>query len=159
MTGAAPFGGETALDTLDRVRRESPVPPSRVNPRVARDLEVICLKCLEKDPAAAVLVGAAAFRGPGPIPGGEPIAARATGMLERGWLWCRRNPRLAGAISSTVGALIAAAVISMAYAVEQSRARKWIGHLLDESKQLTHELRRQGDELKESLAHFEPIGR
>ena len=50
VTGAAPFGGETALDTLDRVRRESPVPPSRVNPRVPRDLEVICLKCLEKDP-------------------------------------------------------------------------------------------------------------
>ncbi len=36
VTGAAPFGGETALDTLDRVRREPPVPPSRVNPRVSR---------------------------------------------------------------------------------------------------------------------------
>ncbi len=77
---------------------------------------------------------------------GEPIAARATGMLERGWLWCRRNPRLAGAIGSTAAALVAVAVISAVYAVEQSRARNRIGGLLDESKQLTRAL-------KDSLAH------
>ena len=69
LTGTAPFGGETALETLDRVRREPPVPPSRVNPGVPRDLEVICLKCLEKDPQRRY-ASAQAGRGSLSLPGG-----------------------------------------------------------------------------------------
>src|SRR5208337_504407 len=50
FTGRAPFGGDSVIDTLEQVRERAPDPPRRINPRVPRDLEVICLKCLEKDP-------------------------------------------------------------------------------------------------------------
>jgi serine/threonine-protein kinase len=50
LAGKAPFGGESVVETLEAVRQRAPEPPTRANPAVPRDLEVICLKCLEKDP-------------------------------------------------------------------------------------------------------------
>jgi len=50
LTGHAPFSGDSALDTLEQVRERVPEPPSKHNPRAPRDLVVICLKCLEKQP-------------------------------------------------------------------------------------------------------------
>ena len=51
LTGKAPFGGDSVMDNLDQVRERPPEHPGRLNANVPRDLEVICLKCLEKAPA------------------------------------------------------------------------------------------------------------
>jgi serine/threonine protein kinase len=82
LTGRPPFAGSTLLETLDQVREHDPVPPGRLNPRVPRDLEVICLKCLNKLPAdryggAELLADdLEAFLA------GEPIRARSLTPLE-----------------------------------------------------------------------------
>src|SRR5262249_7398019 len=51
LSGRPPFTGATVLETLEQVRSRDPVPPSRLQPRTPRDLETVCLKCLQKDPA------------------------------------------------------------------------------------------------------------
>jgi tRNA A-37 threonylcarbamoyl transferase component Bud32 len=96
LTGAAPFGGESAVETLDRVRREPPVPPSRVNPKVPLDLETICLKCLEKDPTRRYASAQALADDLSRYLAGDPILARPVRMSERAVMWARRRPAIAG---------------------------------------------------------------
>jgi WD40 repeat protein/serine/threonine protein kinase len=95
ITGRPPFRAETPLDTVLQVLHDEPVPPRRLHPRLPRDLETICLKCLEKEPrkryasALALAVDLHRFRKH------EPIHARPTPFWERGWKWARRRPAVA----------------------------------------------------------------
>ena len=57
LTGKAPFGGESVIETLDAVRSRPPESPRKLNPKIPRDLELISLKCLEKDDGYAILLG------------------------------------------------------------------------------------------------------
>src|SRR4029077_10160985 len=63
---------------------------------------------------------------------GEPISARRTGSRERAWLWCKRNPWLASAVGSTAAAVVAVAVVSTVFAIEQTRAKNRINGLADD---------------------------
>jgi tRNA A-37 threonylcarbamoyl transferase component Bud32 len=92
LTGRAPFAGKEAMDVLYRVMSEEPLSPRRLNAKVSRDLETICLKCLEKDPKrryasaadlAADLTSFVEF---------EPIRARPPGLAGRAMRWARRRP-------------------------------------------------------------------
>jgi tetratricopeptide (TPR) repeat protein/tRNA A-37 threonylcarbamoyl transferase component Bud32 len=109
LTGRTPFLGASILDTLQQVRNQEPVPPSQLQPKVPRDLETICLKCLQKDPhkryadAGALAEDLRRFRA------GEPILARRVGRVERAWRWCKRNPKIA-ALSTAVGILLIVSV-------------------------------------------------
>jgi WD40 repeat protein len=123
LTRRAPFGGGSAEATLAQVRESLPTPPSKINPRVPRDLQVICLKCLEKDPARRYASAQELADDLGRYLGGEPIHARPVGKAQRAWMWCRRNPWLAGALGSTAAALLGLAVMSLLYASQSNRAR------------------------------------
>src|SRR5262249_7396117 len=59
LTGRPPFRAETLLDTVLQLLSEEPVPPRRLQPKLPRDLETICLKCLQKEPAKRYLSAAA----------------------------------------------------------------------------------------------------
>ena len=106
LTGHAPFVGSSLAETLDKVRGDAPEPPAQVNARVPRDLEIICLKCLEKDPQRRYPSARALADDLHRWLGGEPIEARPVGPATRAWMWCRRNP-----VPAALGALCVTAVL------------------------------------------------
>jgi serine/threonine-protein kinase len=95
LTGRPPFRAATLLDTILQVVSEEPVPPSRLNAKLPRDLETICLKCLEKSPAKRYVSAAELADDLMRWQKMEPILARRTSALGRGIRLCRRNPLVA----------------------------------------------------------------
>jgi serine/threonine protein kinase len=108
LTGRPPFSAETSAETLKQVMTEEPVPPSRLNSRVPRDLQTICLKCLQKDPARRYESAAHLADDLRRFTRGEPIQARPSGVTERAIKWCRRRPAAALAIVVSTVALTGA---------------------------------------------------
>jgi eukaryotic-like serine/threonine-protein kinase len=92
LTGRPPFRGESATDTQRQVVHDEPVFPSRLNTKVPRDLETICLKCLAKEPQRRYANAAALGDDLRRFEEGRPIQARPVSWGERSWRWCRRNP-------------------------------------------------------------------
>ncbi len=107
LTGRAPFKAGSILDTLQQVKTQEPVAPIEFAPSVPRDLETICLKCLEKDPARRYASAAALADDLGRFLDGRPIVARPVSMPERLWRWAKRNPRIA-ALSAGIALVLAA---------------------------------------------------
>jgi serine/threonine-protein kinase len=106
LTGRPPFLGESALETIKLVATTDAVPPTRLRPGVPRDLETICLKCLEKDPARRYATSAALADDLRRFLDGRPIAARPVGAAGRSLRWARRNRTLA-AVSTVLAAVFA----------------------------------------------------
>jgi WD40 repeat protein/tRNA A-37 threonylcarbamoyl transferase component Bud32 len=118
LTGRPPFREETPLETLVHVREHEPARPSSVHPQVDRDLETICLKCLEKDPDRRYGSAEALAEEFERWLAGEPIQARPVGRLERTWRWCKRNP----VVSSLLAAVVLVAVVGLAGVLSQWQA-------------------------------------
>src|SRR5262249_13988447 len=95
LTSRPPFMAASILETLEQVRSQEPVPPSRLVPRLPQDVETICLRCLQKEPAKRYPSARALGEDLDRFLAGEPIQARPVGGVERLWRWCKRNPRVA----------------------------------------------------------------
>ena len=92
LTGRPPFGGANALEIVRQVLDDEPVAPSRLRPHVPRDLETICLKCLQKAPEERYVDAAALADDLSGFLKGEAIKARRVGHVERMLKWARRHP-------------------------------------------------------------------
>jgi serine/threonine-protein kinase len=123
LTGRPPFRGETAAETVLQVISQDPVPPSRLSTRLPRDLETICLKCLEKEPGRRYVSAAALADDLRRFGEGRPIQARPVGHAERLWRWGRRNPT-AAALLATALALIGLALGGGTWFVQQRAERR-----------------------------------
>jgi WD40 repeat protein/tetratricopeptide (TPR) repeat protein/predicted Ser/Thr protein kinase len=100
LTGRPPFRAESSAETLYQVVTQDPVAPSRLNARVPRDLETICLKCLEKEPARRYATPADLADDLRRALDGEPIHARPVPLWEKGWKWARRRPAIATMVAA-----------------------------------------------------------
>ncbi|MBP7937523.1 MAG: protein kinase [Phycisphaerae bacterium] len=95
LTGQPPFAADTPLATLQQVRDSEPRRPSTINRRISRDLETICLKCLEKDPHRRYPSAGALAEDLERWLEGRSILARPVGQTAKFWRWCRRKPLIA----------------------------------------------------------------
>ncbi len=113
LTGRPPFRSESPVETIRQVLEDEPVPPTRLNSKVPRDLETICLACLRKDKAQRYNSAAVLADDLRRFLDGVPIHARPVALPERAVKWVRRNPSLATAIGSVlilVGVVIAGTI-------------------------------------------------
>ena len=116
LTARPPFVAATAHETVHQVLNTEPVAPRALNPTVPRDLETICLKCLEKEPHRRYRTAQELADELWRFLRGEPIQARPVGPLGRSWRWCRRNPRLAVLAATVVVLVLSLAVVSFGFA-------------------------------------------
>lgn len=134
LTGRAPRRAATMpRESLAQVACDPDRPTDAGRIRVSRDIEAICLKCLQNEPAQRYESAQALADDLRRCLNGEPITARPVGTAERVWLWCRRKPAVAvtGAVAAI--ALVAALVVSVAFAITRSRDATRIQQQLAES--------------------------
>ena len=121
LTGRPPFYAATVMETLVQVLDQEPIAPRLLNPLVPRDLETICVKCLQKErrhrygSAQQLIDELRRFQN------GEPIEARPVNSLERSWRWCRRNPVVSSLVSIVALLLLLGTIVSTSFAINADR--------------------------------------
>jgi|GEM_PF-2049943 len=110
LTGEQPFRGTTSLAVYQQVVHDDPLPPRKLNDCVPRDLETICLKCLEKEAQTRYATAGELADDVQRFLAGEPIQARPVGWVERAWRWCRRRPAVASLLALVMSLVVLIAV-------------------------------------------------
>jgi tetratricopeptide (TPR) repeat protein len=161
LTGRPPFQGATALDTLAQVREREPEQPERLNPKVDRDLQTVCLKCLQKDPAKRYGSAAALADDLERWLRREPVEARPTGMTARVRRWCGRNPIVAGLTASALFLLLVVLVgapLSIALLLEKQAQNDAAYRTAEQKRKEADERRREAlENLKDAHAAVDQL--
>ncbi len=119
LVGRPPFSAATVIETIQQVRNSDVIPPVKLQSRIPRDLETICLKCLRKEPSKRYGSAKELADDLQRFLAGQPIQARATGVLEHTWKWTCRHPSLASLVVAVMVALVC--IASLWLRSEQSR--------------------------------------
>ena len=123
LTGRPPFQADGIEALLEQVFNQEPVAPRLLNPSVPRDLETVCLKCLEKDPARRYASAAELADDLGRWLQGEPVKARPVTRIQRAAKWARRRPAVA-ALSACLALLLLVIAIASPIAALQFRKQR-----------------------------------
>ena len=161
LTGRAPFAEGSREQILWSVFYDEPAKPSFFQPEVARDLEVICLKCLAKDPAQRYATAGELADDLRRFQNQEPISAQPASVWQRTGLWARRNPALALSILAVIAAL-SYGIIAQQLALRQAKKARADAENLIEfmDKELADKLRPlgrldlTGDVIRKAEAYF-----
>jgi WD40 repeat protein/tRNA A-37 threonylcarbamoyl transferase component Bud32 len=121
LTGELPFCGQARM-LLVQVMQDEPRPPRRLNDRIPRDLETVCLKTMAKEPARRYPTARDLADDLRRWLSGEPVQAQPIGRVEKLFRWCRRNPALAAAVAGVILTLAVGATVSAAFALAAHRA-------------------------------------
>src|SRR5262249_7569769 len=119
----AAFEAHDRARLIDRVLREAPVPPRKLDPRIPRDLETIILKAIAKEPADRFATAPEIVEELQRFVENRPIRSRPISMPERYWRWCKRNPLVAGLNVLAATLTVAIAIISTAAAFQLKQQR------------------------------------
>jgi tRNA A-37 threonylcarbamoyl transferase component Bud32 len=144
LTGRAPFLADNPLDTMQLVVSQAPVPPRQWQPKTPRDLETICLKCLAKEPRRRYATALELADDLRRFLAHEPIHARPTGPLERGWRWCLAHPSAAALLAVAAAAIVVVLSVVLVYnrrlALELDRTDAAHRQVLTTQEKLHHTL-------------------
>jgi WD40 repeat protein len=143
LTGRPPFKAATPLDTILQVVSEEPVPPRRLQPKVPRDLETICLKCLHKEQTKRYASARHLAEDLRHFRAGEPIQARPTPAWERALKWARRRPALAAAAAVSLAAAVGLVAGGLWYNAQLSFERDAAASARDDAEEQRDEAERQ----------------
>jgi serine/threonine protein kinase/WD40 repeat protein len=166
LTGRPPFQGPTPLDTVLQVVTAEPVPPSRLIPRVPRDLETICLKCLQKAPARRYATADELADDLQCFLRGDPIRARPVSRTERTLRWCRKNKALATAAVLVPLVLIVGSIVSTLFGIKATESAQEARQAEDRAQANAHkaddnarQARKSEREATDNLATAEALKR
>ncbi|MCE9529127.1 MAG: protein kinase, partial [Planctomycetales bacterium] len=151
VTGRPPFRSESIGEILRQVQHDEPVRPRLLNPKLPRDLETSCLKCLEKEPRRRYGTAKLLADDLGRYLGGEPILARPLSSPARAWRWCKRKPLVAAMSAAIAGLAILIVVLSSLLAIYQGQRRTVAESHERETKVLLGQKSKLAGELKTAL--------
>jgi WD40 repeat protein/serine/threonine protein kinase len=132
LTGRPPFEGASAAETISQACTAEPLSPARLRPKLPRDLEIICLKCLEKDPRKRYARASELAEDLRRFQSGEPIRARPVSLFEHIGRWCRRRPLVAALLAVCAALALSLFVTVLLY---NARLRQKVE---EEREQLVH---------------------
>jgi WD40 repeat protein len=160
LTGRPPFRGATIVETIEQVKGSEPVPPSRLVPKLSHDIETICLKCLEKDPAKRYEDAQALAEDLRRFKADEPILARPIRVTERVWRWCLRNRLVAALAGGIVVAMVLGTIVATYFAFRATRGERLAFEKANEARAHAEQAKEQTQRANEAaLNATEEAGR
>ncbi|BBM85876.1 serine/threonine-protein kinase [Candidatus Uabimicrobium amorphum] len=150
LTKRPPFQGQSTANLLNQIYNVDPIPPRQLNPDIDRDLEIVCLKCLEKDPKKRYQTAGTFARDLQNYCNNLPISARPPGLVEQVVKWCQRRPAIAAlvVVVNIAMILISFSWLQTHFALrETEEANRQKQKALDENKKLVTKLQDSNKEL------------